>query len=179
MGDASARCLFINQTWVLFETAYLAMTVDGSPEYCQTTYIKRLIFAHHTWLNQCENKRPVRSNLSARINQSFSNVFLSQQISISISRFYRQPNRAKMWNPILHIVARSTLLVDRTTRWKTTVRNRALGYLSCVLHFIIRRKKRSFLLHSTAVRLRALSNVMYYLHPLLTSSKKKNLHLTF
>jgi hypothetical protein len=54
------------------------------------------------------------------------------------------------------------LLVDRTTRWKTTVRNRALGYLSC-------------LLHSTAVRLRALSNAMYYLHPL--GSSKKKLHL--
>jgi hypothetical protein len=40
--------------------------------------------------------RPVRLNLSARISQLFSSVFLSQQISISIniSRFYSQPNRA-------------------------------------------------------------------------------------
>jgi hypothetical protein len=37
---------------------------------------------------------PIRLNLSARISQSFSGVFLSQQISISIIRFYCQPNRA-------------------------------------------------------------------------------------
>jgi hypothetical protein len=36
---------------------------------------------------------PVRLNLSARISQPFNSVFLSQQISINISRFYSQPNR--------------------------------------------------------------------------------------
>jgi riboflavin synthase alpha subunit len=42
------------------------------------------------------NNGHVRLNLSARINQPFNSVFLSQQISISvnISRFYSQPNRA-------------------------------------------------------------------------------------
>jgi hypothetical protein len=38
--------------------------------------------------------RPVRSNLSAIPFQRNNNVFLSQQINISISRFSSQPNTA-------------------------------------------------------------------------------------
>jgi hypothetical protein len=34
----------------------------------------------------CAGIHPVRLNLSVRISQPFNNVFLSQQISISISR---------------------------------------------------------------------------------------------
>jgi hypothetical protein len=39
---------------------------------------------------------PVRLNLSARISQPFSSIFLSQQISISISTHHKnqQPNSA-------------------------------------------------------------------------------------
>jgi hypothetical protein len=35
--------------------------------------------------HKLRSNRPVRLNLCARINQSFSSIFLSQQISISIS----------------------------------------------------------------------------------------------
>jgi hypothetical protein len=37
------------------------------------------------------NNHPVRLNLSARISQPFSSVFLSQQISISRSAVFLQP----------------------------------------------------------------------------------------
>jgi hypothetical protein len=56
--------------------------------HCKTSSQIMFLFSHHY---QYKAKHPVRLNLSARICQPFSSVFLSQQISISRSAVLLQP----------------------------------------------------------------------------------------